>query len=141
MVDYMSTHSKLATGRFSCAVGNVALDRQWEALSKILEEHGPKKTVAQWKTVWRDLKCKVRGRLAELNRANRAKGNAKSAPPLTDIELKVIAIIGTVSAIGDPSTRERGLNMTESEEQPISVDISFPLPSEVCNIPNIKTFA
>nr|CAD7199157.1 unnamed protein product [Timema douglasi] len=44
MVDYMSTHSDLASGSFSCAMGNVVLDRQWEALAKILEEHGSKKT-------------------------------------------------------------------------------------------------
>nr|CAD7432047.1 unnamed protein product [Timema monikensis] len=31
-------------------MGNAAMDRQWEALGKILEEHGPKKTVTQWKT-------------------------------------------------------------------------------------------
>nr|CAD7415299.1 unnamed protein product [Timema cristinae] len=130
LVDYMSTHSDLASGRFSCAMGNSAMDRQWEALSKILEEHGPKKTVAQWKTVWRDLKCKVRARLADVNRASRATGNTTYAPPLTEIEKKVLAIIGTASAIGVPSMEEHGLEVAVLEEQPIDIEISFPLPSE-----------
>nr|CAD7463835.1 unnamed protein product [Timema tahoe] len=105
LVDYMSTHSDLASGRFSCAAGNSAMDRQWKALGKILEEHGPKKTV------WRDLKCKVRARLADVNRASRATGNTTYAPPLTEIEKKVLAIIGTASAIGVPSMEEHGLEV------------------------------
>ncbi|CAG2069433.1 unnamed protein product, partial [Timema podura] len=105
-----TTHSDLASGRFSCAMGNSTMDRQWEALGKILEENGPKKTVAQWKTVWRDLKSKVRDHLADVNRANRATGNTTYAPPLAEIEKKkVLAIIGTASAIGVSSMQERGL--------------------------------
>nr|CAD7441547.1 unnamed protein product [Timema bartmani] len=113
LVDYMSNHSELASSRFSCPISNDKLDRQWEALAKILEKHGPKKTVAQWKIVWRDLKCKVRGRLAEVNKLNSAPGKEKSAPPLTELELKVRAIITTVNDIGEPSTCERGLKMFE----------------------------
>nr|CAD7459623.1 unnamed protein product [Timema tahoe] len=131
LVDYMSNHSELASSRFSCPISNDKLDRQWEALAKILEKHGPKKTVAQWKIVWRDLKCKVRGRLAEVNKLNSAPGKEKSAPPLTELELKVRAIITTVNDIGEPSTCERGLKMTLSEEEPpIDMDISFPLPTK-----------
>ncbi|CAG2068134.1 unnamed protein product, partial [Timema podura] len=82
--------------------------------------------------VWRDLKCKVRGRLAEVNRVNSAPGKEKSAPPLTELELKVRTIITTVNDIGEPSTCERGLKMTLSEEEPpIDMDISFPLPTKV----------
>nr|CAD7399232.1 unnamed protein product [Timema cristinae] len=153
LVDYMSTHSELASSRFSCPINTEKLDRQWEALAKILEKHGPKKTIAQWKilantlvvlsptaedgeievriSVWRDLKCKVRGRLAEVNRVNSAPEKEKSAPSLTELELKVRAIITTVNDIGEPSTCERGLQMTLSEEEPpIDMDISFPLPSK-----------
>nr|CAD7263082.1 unnamed protein product [Timema shepardi] len=131
LVEYMSTHSELALSRFSCPINTGKLDCQWEALAKILEKHGPKKTIAQWKIVWRDLKCKVRGRLAEVNRVNSAPGKEKSAPSLNELELKVRAIITTVNDIGEPSTCERGLKMTLSEEEPpIDMDISFPLPSK-----------
>ncbi|CAG2065404.1 unnamed protein product, partial [Timema podura] len=51
LVDYMSNHSELASSRFSSPISNDKLDCQWEALAKILEKHGPKKTVAQWKIV------------------------------------------------------------------------------------------
>nr|CAD7604976.1 unnamed protein product [Timema genevievae] len=81
-----------------------AIERQWEVLASLLEEFGPKKTTAQWKTVWRDLKSKARVRLADLNRASKATGNLKVVPPLTKLERKMLAIIGTVCSIGDPST-------------------------------------
>ncbi|CAG2064191.1 unnamed protein product, partial [Timema podura] len=110
LVDYMSNHLELASGRFSCPMGNAGIEQQWEVLASLLEEFGPKKTTTQWKTVWRDLKCRARACLADLNRASKATGNSKAVPPLTELERKVLAIIGTVCSIGDPSTRERGLN-------------------------------
>nr|CAD7446753.1 unnamed protein product [Timema bartmani] len=131
LVDYMSNHLELASGRFSCPMGNAAIEQQWEVLASLLEEFGPKKTTTQWKTVWRDLKCRARARLADLNRASKATGNnSKAVPPLTELERKVLAIIGTVCSIGDPSTRERGLNTVVSEELTLP-DLSFPLTAEL----------
>nr|CAD7399870.1 unnamed protein product [Timema cristinae] len=84
LVDYMSNHSELASERFSCPMGNAAIEQQWEVLASLLEEFGTKKTTTQWKTVWRDLKCRARARLADLNRASKATGNSKTVPPLTE---------------------------------------------------------
>nr|CAD7421706.1 unnamed protein product [Timema poppensis] len=89
----MSNHSELASGRFSCPMGNAAIEQQWEVLASLLEECGPKKT---HHSVWRDLKCRARARLAELNRASKATGNSKAVPPLTELERKVALCVPLV---------------------------------------------
>nr|CAD7457305.1 unnamed protein product [Timema tahoe] len=94
LVDYMSNHSELASGRFSCPMGNAAIERQWEVLASLLEKFGPKKTTAQYGGI---LKSKARGRLADFNRTSKATGNSKVVLPLTELEHQVLAIIGTVN--------------------------------------------
>lgn len=47
----MSTHNHLATGEFTGPLGAKKADSQWQKLKELLKEHGPDRTVEQWKQV------------------------------------------------------------------------------------------
>ncbi|RVE41525.1 hypothetical protein evm_013827 [Chilo suppressalis] len=49
LADYLAAHPRLAHGEFSGPQGKLNEQREWEELRVILNEHGPDKSLEQWK--------------------------------------------------------------------------------------------
>ncbi|XP_049886476.1 uncharacterized protein LOC126380941 [Pectinophora gossypiella] len=100
LVDYMSTHPSFANGEFTGPLGSQQYLQQWETLRMLLREHGPDKSIEQWRHTWRDLKKKARGEGASLRKALTATGNLIPVPSLSETTNKILGVIGTEMAFG-----------------------------------------
>ncbi|XP_046405561.1 uncharacterized protein LOC124170700 isoform X2 [Ischnura elegans] len=102
LVDYMSTHSGLASGRFTGSLGFEKTQRHWQTLSAMLNELGGIKDIEQWKKTWRDLKRNVRAKAARINAGCGETGSKPVTEVLSEMEEKCLAVIGTEMAAGLP---------------------------------------
>nr|CAD7464444.1 unnamed protein product [Timema tahoe] len=89
--------------------GAINSTQHWTDLSKRHNESGPDKTMEQWKKVWRDLKRNTRDRAAAINAAHRQTGNPDVEDKLSNLDKKVIAVIGLESSTGIPGLSANGL--------------------------------
>ncbi|XP_039746699.1 uncharacterized protein LOC120624300 [Pararge aegeria] len=100
LVDFMSTHNHLATGEFTGPLGAKRANSQWQNLKSLLKEHGPDRTVEQWKQTWKDIKKCARTDNAAAARGHSSTGNTKIVPIVSDISTKVLNIIGHECSTG-----------------------------------------
>ncbi|XP_071577502.1 uncharacterized protein [Temnothorax nylanderi] len=96
MVDYFYLHKGLAEGKFHALHGKKEAQKKWTQLANELNcFQGATKTVEQWQVVWRDLKSRTSIKAKDLRKAKGLTGNkAIAQPELTELELRVIGIIG-----------------------------------------------
>nr|CAD7434947.1 unnamed protein product [Timema monikensis] len=109
----MVSHSEFANGKLMGPQGAINATQHWTDLSNRLNELGPEKTMEQWKKVWRDLKRNTRGRAAAINAAHRQTGNPDIEDKLSNLDNKVIAVIGWESSTGIPGLSAIGLATNE----------------------------
>nr|CAD7435788.1 unnamed protein product [Timema monikensis] len=83
-----------ATGKLIGPQGSINATQQWTELTQQLKELGPGKSTEQWKKVWRDLKRNTRDRAAAFNAAHRQAGNLNVEDKLSELDKKVIAVVG-----------------------------------------------
>ncbi|XP_046387307.1 uncharacterized protein LOC124156860 [Ischnura elegans] len=102
LVDYMSTHSSFAAGKFTGPLGYEKSQGQWQTLANMLNEQGGYKEAEQWKKTWRDLKRNIRAKAARINAACRETGNRPVRETLSEMEEKCLSIFGSEVAVGLP---------------------------------------
>ncbi|XP_046392785.1 uncharacterized protein LOC124160790 [Ischnura elegans] len=102
LVDYMSTHSSFAAGKFTGPLGYEKSQGQWQNLANMLNEQGGYKEAEQWKKTWRDLKRNIRAKAARINAACRETGNRPVRETLSEMEEKCLSIFGSEVAVGLP---------------------------------------
>nr|CAD7265494.1 unnamed protein product [Timema shepardi] len=99
LIEFMTEHKNIATGRLCGPGGRELLATRWQELSSLLNTLGPHKTVMKWQKVWTDLKYKTRERVSSLRAGRFETGNElKTEPALSDTERKVLMIIDTEAA-------------------------------------------
>ncbi|XP_071581733.1 uncharacterized protein [Temnothorax nylanderi] len=96
MVDYFYLHKGLAEGKFQALHGKEEAQKKWTELANELNSfQGATKTVEQYQVVWRDLKSRTSIKAKDLRKAKGLTGNkAIAQPELTELELRVIGIVG-----------------------------------------------
>ncbi|XP_032687046.1 uncharacterized protein LOC116851588 [Odontomachus brunneus] len=103
MVDYFVLHPYVATGKFTSLQGRANLEGSWEELVNQLNamsKSGKEKDVASWKTTWRDNKTKVSEKASKLRAARAQTGNRPVENNLTELDKKILGIIGYAFAEG-----------------------------------------
>ncbi|XP_046384987.1 uncharacterized protein LOC124155316 [Ischnura elegans] len=109
LVEFMAQHREFASGRFLSANGKVANEEMWRRVADILNElPGPSKAGSDWRKCWTDLKCNVRGRASKAKAARGATGNNTTMVDLSQMDVKVLNIIGVETSLGHP-VEEYGL--------------------------------
>ncbi|XP_041985854.1 uncharacterized protein LOC121738084 isoform X1 [Aricia agestis] len=99
LVDYMIENPVFASGECTGLSSAKKLEEEWTTLAATLSEHGPDKTIQQWKVTWRDLKKKARADgLRVLQAYNDGVGKTDSILTLSDQSLKVLKAIGHEAA-------------------------------------------
>ncbi|XP_036348086.1 uncharacterized protein LOC118757485 [Rhagoletis pomonella] len=125
MLDFFLENPGLAGGKFHRLHGKMEHEKKWEEMaSKLNAIGGAQKSAEQWRTVWRDLKSRTSVRVRDRKRQQALTGNkpVKQAP-LTELEERVVAIIGSNYIEGHESVAENvpmnlelQLAMEEGEE-------------------------
>ncbi|KOB64584.1 Uncharacterized protein OBRU01_23999 [Operophtera brumata] len=112
MVDFMERNGDLnkpADGPH----GRLRAINKWEELTNALnlDTTGNAKPVEKWKKVWSDLKNNTKRKAAKIHRAASGTGGGPaSALTLTDLEQRVLSIIGIQAATGLINVEEVGLD-------------------------------
>ncbi|XP_017461888.1 PREDICTED: uncharacterized protein LOC108355228 [Rhagoletis zephyria] len=125
MIDLLTENEGLASGKFQSLHGKLEYQKKWaEMAQKLNAMGGAVKSVEQWHTVWRDLKSRISVRVRDRKRQQALTGNRPiDQPPLTDMERRVIPLIGSNyieghEAVPDnvPLEEELQLAMEDGEE-------------------------
>lgn len=93
----------LATRRFTGLQGRENFEISWKKVAAELNNiiYGSVKTPNQWLTVWRDLKSRACMKAAKIRKEKVQTGNRPiKTPPLTEIEKRIISLIGADYSIG-----------------------------------------
>ncbi|RVE06833.1 hypothetical protein evm_015641, partial [Chilo suppressalis] len=116
MVDFMERNGDLnkpvdgPNGRLAAAI-------KWTELSNVLnlDTTGSSKPVEKWKKVWSDFKNNTKRKAAKISRAASGTGGGPACKlVLTDLEQRVLELIGTQAATGLPYIAEVGLESINS---------------------------
>ncbi|XP_045509813.1 uncharacterized protein LOC123705184 isoform X2 [Colias croceus] len=108
LLNYLMEHQALAKGIGLGPRSKETVDRQWEELASKLNAHGSgaSKSGYRWKRYWADLKHKVKARASAQRRAaSGTVGGPGCKDDLSEIDKKVLAIIGEAAAYGDTQHR------------------------------------
>ncbi|XP_071439219.1 uncharacterized protein [Hetaerina americana] len=106
----MVEHRDFSLGRVLATQGKALNEKQWKELSEVLNQlPGPEKDPYEWKKCWTDLKCNVRGRAAKAKTASTANKINKANADLTEIDMKVLSLIG-MDACAGLQNQEYGLD-------------------------------
>ncbi|RVE42559.1 hypothetical protein evm_012792 [Chilo suppressalis] len=95
LTEYMESHPRLANGEFYGAQGKLQEQGEWQHLRAVLNEHGPDKSIDQWKVTWRDLRRKQRTEASVSNQNRGCTGNVTTVPVSSDQTIKILNVMGT----------------------------------------------
>ncbi|RVE48491.1 hypothetical protein evm_006802 [Chilo suppressalis] len=130
MVDFMERNGDLnkpADG----PNGRLAAANKWTELANVLnlDTTGSSKPVEKWKKVWSDLKNNTKRMAAKISRATSGTGGGSACKlVLTDLEQRVLELMGTQAATGLPYIAEVGLGPTLAADQQHDARASTPSP-------------
>ncbi|XP_031344729.1 uncharacterized protein LOC116171854 [Photinus pyralis] len=112
MVEFMEDHPDFAKGKLLGNDGKQNRKAMWDILTTQLNSViGPKKTSHKWQRVWIDLKNKVKKKASAIKKSmGQTGGGPHLKTTLTDIEIKIIIIIGEAAVYGLESTQEAPLD-------------------------------
>ncbi|RVE45297.1 hypothetical protein evm_010069 [Chilo suppressalis] len=128
MVDFIERNGDLnkpADGRLAAAI-------KWTELANVLnlDTTVSSKPVGKWKKVWSDFKNNTKRKAAKISRAASGTGGGPACKlVLTDLEQRVLELIGTQAATGLLYIAEVGLEPTLAEDQQHDARTSTPPPS------------
>ncbi|XP_072385943.1 uncharacterized protein [Diabrotica undecimpunctata] len=125
MVAFLEDHPDFAKGKLLGHDGKGRKKAMWEILSTQLNGvNGPKKNSQKWQRVWIDLKNKVKKKASAIKNSMTQTGGG---PPLkgilSDLELKIISIIGDEAIYGLNSSRNDPLDSEDVNQPPGTVVI------------------
>ncbi|KAJ8728931.1 hypothetical protein PYW07_006627 [Mythimna separata] len=118
LLDYLAEHTTLVKGVGLGSRSKESIDRQWNDLARKLNAFGSgsSKTGDRWKKYWADLKHKSKSRLAKRRQDALGTGGGPSTQEdLSEVDKKVLAIIGDQAVYGDSQHRVPVFNI-QSEE-------------------------
>ncbi|KAM3966290.1 uncharacterized protein ACR2FA_012591 [Aphomia sociella] len=139
MVDFMERNGDLSKptggprGRQWCI-------KKWKELTAKLNSDGTgdSKSEEKWRKVWADMKNNTKKKSAKLNRSMRGTGGGPALKIcLTDLEQRVMALIGIEAATGMGSIPEIGLPQEEVEARPRQTSTESPkdvVPIDICEV-------
>ncbi|KAJ8704007.1 hypothetical protein PYW07_013301 [Mythimna separata] len=118
LLDYLADHSTLVKSVGLGSRSKESIDRQWNDLARKLNGFGSgsSKTGDRWKKYWADLKHKTKSRLAKRRQDALGTGGGPSTQEdVSEIDKKVLAIIGDKSVYGDSQHRVPVFNIQSKE--------------------------
>jgi len=131
LVSFLTSHPEMVKNKFSAKVTFAGVQKLWETLTNAVNaQPGAKKDKEGWQKTWADLRRQTRKRAADIIKDIRKTGGGESSvPPLSDIENRVIALVGETSATGDVTTAELGFDESITDQQPhdIQEDVLYEL--------------
>lgn len=115
MVDFMQENHTFLVGKFSGYEGHANKDSKWKYIANHLNSIGPQKDVAKWKKCWTDMKSEVKKKL-QIQRENH---NQTGAAPInivfSDLEERIISIVGKKLLDGDSDVSEIGFGSQKDD--------------------------
>ncbi|XP_072934844.1 uncharacterized protein [Epargyreus clarus] len=120
LVNYMAEHGDLNKPQ-KTSQGRITNIRKWEELTHLLngDPTGGSKGTEKWKKVWSDLKNNTKKKSAKINRAASGTGGGPAQQAkLSNLELRVLQIIGVQAATGFTDVVEAGLYVQAQDEDP-----------------------
>lgn len=104
IVDFMVKNNDFLVGPFLGEDGS-AINKKWIELVDLLHSCGaqhPKKSLDGWKQTWRDMKKMAKTKYSAIKKCRNTTGSGPSGQTLSELEEKIIAIIGkeTLDGIG-----------------------------------------
>ncbi|KAL4718522.1 hypothetical protein ACJJTC_004310 [Scirpophaga incertulas] len=131
LVEFMERHGDLTKPQAG-AQGRIRSEQMWERISTLLNSIGcgVNKTAEKWRKVWIDWKAKTKKKALVIQRDLRGTGGGPgSKTSLTDLEQRVLAIMGGPTAVeGLSEVGEIGFQVA-STSQPITMIENIVLPS------------
>ncbi|XP_069355422.1 uncharacterized protein [Maniola hyperantus] len=136
LIKFADTHRDIALGRYTGgSLGSQAAKLAWQTVTTQLNavEVGVRKTAAQWRRYWIELKAKVKSKAADSRRMARGTGGGPTRLlPLTPAEKKILTLLGPVAVKGlrgvptpfKVSVRTLSSMREEGEEDSSSVDLT-----------------
>ncbi|XP_046392658.1 uncharacterized protein LOC124160716 [Ischnura elegans] len=94
LVEYMEEHQDFALGRFDSYQKSTLMMKMWKELKSLLDMHGAPKTLDQWRRTWKDYRSKIRAKNARIEGERSSPGKEGTSPPLSNLEMRVLALIG-----------------------------------------------
>ncbi|KAL4709467.1 hypothetical protein ACJJTC_012804 [Scirpophaga incertulas] len=131
LVEFMERHGDLTKPQAG-AQGRIRSEQMWERISTLLNSIGcgVNKTAEKWRKVWIDWKAKTKKKALVIQRDLRGTGGGPgSKTSLTDLEQRVLTIMGGPTAVeGLSEVGEIGFQVA-STSQPITMIENIVLPS------------
>ncbi|XP_052745619.1 uncharacterized protein LOC112047106 [Bicyclus anynana] len=100
LVEFAENHRDVAVGRGSGALAFKATRDAWQAVAQDLNSvpDGIKKTPEQWRRYWIEFKAKTKLKAADSRRYGaRVTGDGRKLTPLTELERRVVELLGPVA--------------------------------------------
>ncbi|KAJ8913348.1 hypothetical protein NQ315_017503 [Exocentrus adspersus] len=141
MLDFFENHPEMITKKFTAADGKKKQECLWKKLVENLNSLGfGIKPVAKWQKTFIDWKYQVRQKSAEVKTEIEKTGGGRFHKPLSDQELRLLALLGRSSTDGDGKTKEIGLSSVVSTLQS-TASTSTPKSSDMDhNIDVVRSF-
>ncbi|KAL0871681.1 hypothetical protein ABMA27_004199 [Loxostege sticticalis] len=105
--------------------------KKWQELTALLnsDPSGAEKSEDKWRKVWSDFKNNCKKKVARINRSISGTGGGPAlASQLTDLEQRVVAIVGIQAATGLDKVEEAGFGQVEVDETQKET-VAQPIPS------------
>ena len=104
LVEEMEVHYEFLSAKFCDSVTNARKDEIWRTIAtKVNSVAAASRTVADIRKKWDDIKSRTKKRASEIHKdAKKTGGGEPSEKPLTDIEEKIIDVIGKTIVYGLP---------------------------------------
>ncbi|KYN22231.1 hypothetical protein ALC57_05378 [Trachymyrmex cornetzi] len=127
-LNFAEQHPEILTGKFTSANAKQAQQNLWQTVTTQLNALGlGEKTATKWKESVIDWKCKTKKKASELRlHMGKTGGGGVSTKKLSDIEERLLSIIGMTAIEGDIGLEEVGLPMHNEEHINIlTADIEY----------------
>ncbi|KAJ8913401.1 hypothetical protein NQ315_008794 [Exocentrus adspersus] len=107
----------LITNKFNGIQGKATGNDIWKSVAQKLNGLGyGVKTVQEWRRAVTDWKCKVKSKASKLRAAAvQTGGGSTETPPLTPLEEKLLALMGTKCIEGDKAVQELGQHILRTK--------------------------
>lgn len=116
-LDYAEKYPQIITGKFQSLNGKQEQQKMWTKISEKLNALGMgEKSAQKWKAAVIDWKSKTKTKAAQIKSHITKTGGGGPAKKLSEIEERLLALIGWTAVHGDASLEEVGIENSGTEE-------------------------
>lgn len=111
MVDFMQQNYMSVMGKFGSLEGKMNKEDKWKEMMNLLNGMvGPTKDILKWKRCWFDMKSEVKKKIMRQRQNRNQTGAAPINITFSDVEEKIVSIVGKEFMDGDASISEIGFD-------------------------------